>query len=368
MGVWSDLWSNIIASLIGAAIGSLLGYFGGIRLIKRQQKEDEILQRNMVVNSIMWEIDEHDKILEQMHPYPTIKEIKEKNIIPLIFPTASFNSIVSSGLFSRLKKEVQKLVSTHYFYCRESNKTINILVYDVSLIGKETLANEYVEKLNVFQDQILKNIKEVKNNLKQEKMVSISKIQKMHPDSKINIQRADKAFEQVLLLLSILQAVLFQLIIWLLKPPDELYKAIGFCAVFGLPFLISLSFWVRVIISDKITERTVLYRLISWASLNAGFTIFGCIFIIFTVLKEIVKNPYVGTFILLVAFGLLNNYCLPFGSILNIYRQATSDHKIWSKWYGIYLWYILYAIITFVLIIFLSYMTGTLERFLTLHT
>lgn len=144
------------------------------------------------------------------------------------------------------------------------------------------------------------------------------------------VEKADKAFETFLILLGIFQATLFSFILGGLNPNNEILTGIAFLVVFTTPFLIALGFWIRVILEQSITERTILYRFVSWNALIAGFLVFSAVFVIFAALKVVLLNVYIAIGVMLVLFLVLSILYVPEKRIIQIYRTGTPHLRMWS--------------------------------------
>jgi len=170
------------------------------------------------------------------------------------------------------------------------------------------------------------------------------------------IENADKSFDLTIILLGILQATLFQFLTWGLDPKTELYKSIAFTITFIAPFLVSLGLWIRTRLENDINQNTIRYRILAWAVLNADYVFSMYIFVTFFWLKLINVLPLLLWTTILIISILVVNVIIPFNRIINMYKTATQNYELWEKWYGKYLYEIMFVIMLVFLAGYLSYM------------
>ena len=92
-----DYWSGVLGSIVATAIGAFLGYFGGVRLFRRQLEEDNVIKVNMAVDSLMWELERHKNRLTLNPSYRIPSETTEDNLNYYAHSAYSFESVVSAG-------------------------------------------------------------------------------------------------------------------------------------------------------------------------------------------------------------------------------------------------------------------------------
>jgi len=168
-----------------------------------------------------------------------------------------------------------------------------------------------------------------------------------------SISKTDRAFEIHLILLGVLQSTLYRFLLWLTDPSEGIEFVLVLTAVFILPFFISLYFWVKIILDSNINHDTIKFRLISWSSLYSGFMIFHIIIISIILVRDVRKWFVFVIFIVLdfVINGLKN----PIRNIIENYKSATPDFKLWNKWYFLKIGLISQAIIPIIVITILLY-------------
>lgn len=179
MDYWSGVLGNIVASLVGTLLGAFLGYFGGVKIFRRQLKEDSISKVNMTVNSLMMELEKHQKILDDNPSFKSQRLIIGQDIANIAFSTSSFESIVSSGWFSLLSPRVQEMGSRHYYYCRFHNRALEQFSIDYSQRGRigdsapTDMSWVRPERcftiINEVRDNLSKNITDLIKNLELER-------------------------------------------------------------------------------------------------------------------------------------------------------------------------------------------------------
>ncbi|MFX0141518.1 MAG: hypothetical protein ACFFDN_48215 [Candidatus Hodarchaeota archaeon] len=144
-----------------------------------------------------------------------------------------------------------------------------------------------------------------------------------------HLRRADTTFGYFLLLATILQSILFQLITWLLVYPDEGNLAIAFATVFIFPYIIALILWIRSSL-DNISKRTLIYRIIAWASTEAGIALSSIILVVLFSFRFFQIDMRIGT--VFIILGVL--FFLPFVSIttkvLELYENSTPNYRMWK--------------------------------------
>ena len=166
MDYWSGVLGSIVASLIGTAIGAFLGYFGGVRLFRRQLEEDNVDKVNMVVDSLMWELERHNNRLMQKPSYEKPSETTEEHPIYYAHSTSSFVSVVSAGWFSLLLPMTQKMLSKHYFYINKINKVMDQISIEFPNSEKQDF---YTIRINEFQNELIEDINDLIKQLESER-------------------------------------------------------------------------------------------------------------------------------------------------------------------------------------------------------
>jgi len=144
MDYWSGVFGNIVASLIGA----LAGYYGGTKLFRKQQKEEDKNRLNMIINSIGQELGNHKSILDDYRPY---QNIKENEMIPvmIIYPVVAFESAIYAGFLYLLSLKSQYMLSEHYYYCKRINHLIEYL-HTIKVTYEE--GNHFISEINSLQN------------------------------------------------------------------------------------------------------------------------------------------------------------------------------------------------------------------------
>ena len=111
--VWtllSKTFSGFFSELIGVSIGAYLGYHYGMRQEREMRVKDTNEQRVQCLKMILHEIEEHQKTVFSSDPEIVVKKREAEgytgfDVRTLTFFTSSFDSAISSGLFSLLDPE-----------------------------------------------------------------------------------------------------------------------------------------------------------------------------------------------------------------------------------------------------------------------
>lgn len=145
-------------------------------------------------------------------------------------------------------------------------------------------------------------------------------------------KRADRAFEYFLLIATILQSILFQLITFLLTANEQKW-AIAFAAIFFFPYMFALITWIYATI-ENLSRRTILLKLIAWGSVESGITVNLMIFFTFLAFKPLEINLYLGIGTLIVGILSLQLFTKPSDKILKMYEDSTPHYEIWKPRFG----------------------------------
>ena len=163
MDFWEDLLSNIIAVIIGAIFALLIGF----RILRYEQNVNKIENGNRYVKSLLKELEQHSKHLED---YLT-------NILHIMGPgsehiryysTVAFESGASAGLFSYLSEEAQDMLSSHYTKIDIINDLLKVHAseYLKDQIQSKYRLDELIRHQSTVKDTIDELIEKIESEIK----------------------------------------------------------------------------------------------------------------------------------------------------------------------------------------------------------
>ncbi|MBU0964699.1 hypothetical protein KKC06_06695 [Patescibacteria group bacterium] len=149
--MWGAKVGDFFVQLLATGLGAYFGYLGGLRILKQEleadkeqkRKEleaDEEQKRNMIIESLLLEINTHTEPLNRLEEVLTF----------------SFDGIIASGLYILLPPKSQELVSSHYQGCHQVNNYNR---------GGRTITQQQVNKIQYVKTRLLREIKPVIKNL-----------------------------------------------------------------------------------------------------------------------------------------------------------------------------------------------------------
>jgi len=139
----------------------------------------------------------------------------------------------------------------------------------------------------------------------------------------------DRAFEIMVVLLTIFQASLLQYLIWLTDPKTERLIATRFVASLTIPLLICVGVWFYKSFVFTRTKRIVLC-LVAFSMLGSILYYFIILFSIIVMLDLIASFPQIGAIMMLVLVYIAPS-AFPYKKIQAKYRAANLDLDFWEK-------------------------------------
>jgi len=146
--------------------------------------------------------------------------------------------------------------------------------------------------------------------------------------SEPTVESINKAFEWLVLVQTVLLSVIFQVLIWIMKPETNYKLTAQLMFSLTMPLIVSIITWFGQLITSK-TRRQIVLRLLSWSILAMVFSYYIMMFFVLVVLG------ITREFSIVVAGSLLAGSLVvaffPSKRILSTYKTATADNEFWKR-------------------------------------
>ena len=142
------------------------------------------------------------------------------------------------------------------------------------------------------------------------------------------LESLDKAFEWLVVLLTVLIAIIFQFLTWGIDPKQGTAFITRIMVTLVIPLTVSIMGWLWQAITLN-RERKIFLKLFSWSSLSIVFLYYLELFAVLVMLGAIPEFPQNRD--ILIAIVLLFVAFFPHSQILKTYRAATLNLHFWEK-------------------------------------
>jgi uncharacterized integral membrane protein len=151
----------------------------------------------------------------------------------------------------------------------------------------------------------------------------------MEPNnSEPTVESINKAFEWLVLVLTVLLSVIFQVLTWILKPETNYKLTAQLMFSLTMPLIVSIITWFGQLITSK-TRRQIFLRLLSWGILAIVLSYYIMMFLVLVVLGMTKEFSILVAVPLLV--GSIVVALFPSRKILSTYKTATADNEFWKR-------------------------------------
>lgn len=158
-----SILGNFLPELVGAGVGVYLGYRWGLKQDRQIQKEEEKERKDDTIKSLIDEISENKKYLDEGLIERRYKEkIKIYAFESELF-TDSFDSCIFSGAYQLLSTDTQRRVSSYYGGCKNLNHYMDRLIYGEISDNEAFYLQERLQKvhpgLQVITEDVLERLR-----------------------------------------------------------------------------------------------------------------------------------------------------------------------------------------------------------------
>lgn len=143
-----------------------------------------------------------------------------------------------------------------------------------------------------------------------------------------NLPSMDKAFEWLVLFLTVLFGVIFQFLTWVLKPESLLGFTAKLMLSMTMPLILLLFAWFyRLLTLDE--EHRISLGLFSWGSVSMVLSCYVMLFL--TLAITAIFNKFAVTAIIALLGGTIAISLVPSKRIFTIYKASTLDNRYWEQ-------------------------------------
>ena len=164
------------------------------------------------------------------------------------------------------------------------------------------------------------------------------------------IKNLDKAFERSIILVTILQATIYQFVLWYYPSIEEYKKIAVITLMFIIPILISFTFWLQYTLNIKVNKKTMKFRTISWSSTFFGFFMYVQYIIVYF-LESYVELPkliyaliYATTFTICTIIFRLTELDVIF-KINKVIKDVDDNFTWYDEYFYFFVWFFISIII-----------------------